>query len=155
MQTPREIFTRCLKFEYPERIPRDLWELPWAGIQFPEKLKDLKRRFPPDIVDAPSVYCPSPRVRGDAYEPGFYTDEWGSVFTNIQRGAIGEVRTPQVKDIADWKAGCGAGSGEPVLRGNGQVHESALLSPAMGAFSVSAQHGECDAGYPRAGRRSR
>ncbi len=103
MQTPREIFTRCLKFQYPERIPRDLWLLPWAEMQFPDKVQELKRRFPPDIVDAPSVYCPSPRVRGDAYEPGSYVDEWGSVFTNIQRGAIGEVHTPMIRDISDWK----------------------------------------------------
>ena len=103
MQTPREIFTRCLKFQYPERIPRDLWLLPWAEMQFPGKVQELKRRFPPDIVDAPWVYCPSPRVRGDAYGPGLYTDEWGSVFTNIQRGAIGEVRSPMIREIANWK----------------------------------------------------
>ena len=104
MQTPREIFRRCLTFQYPDRIPRDLWMLPWAEQQFPAKVQELKRRFPPDIVDAPNVYCPSPRVKGDAYEPGLYVDEWGSVFTNIQRGAIGEVRTPMVNDIADWKS---------------------------------------------------
>jgi uroporphyrinogen decarboxylase len=103
MQTPREIFTRCLRFQHPDRIPRDLWLLPWAENQFPEKVRELKRRFPPDILDAPNVYCPSPRVKGDPYEPGLYVDEWGSVFTNIQRGAIGEVRTPMVRDIADWK----------------------------------------------------
>ncbi len=102
MQTPREVVTRCLTFEYPDRIPRDLWLLPWAEMQFPDRVKDLQQRFPPDIVDAPTVYSPSPRVSGNAYEPGFYIDEWGSVFTNIQRGAIGEVRTPMVRDIADW-----------------------------------------------------
>ncbi len=103
MQTPREIFTRCLTFRSPERIPRDLWLLPWAEMEFPDKVRDLKRRFPPDIVDVPTVYHLSPRANGDAYELGLYVDEWGSVFTNIQRGAIGEVRTPMVKDIAMWK----------------------------------------------------
>jgi len=104
MQTPREIFTRCLKFQYPERIPRDLWLLPWAEMQYPDRVKELKKRFPPDIVDAPSVYCTSPRVQGDAYELGQYIDEWGSVFTNIQRGAIGEVHTPMIREIAEWRS---------------------------------------------------
>jgi uroporphyrinogen decarboxylase len=103
MQTPREIFTRCLRFQNPERIPRDLWLLPWAEMQFPDKVMELKRLYPPDIIDAPNVYRASPRVKGDPYEPGLYVDEWGSVFTNIQRGAIGEVRTPMVRDIAGWR----------------------------------------------------
>ena len=30
-------------------------------------------------------------------------DEWGCIFTNIQRGVIGEVRRPLLADIADWK----------------------------------------------------
>ncbi len=103
MQTSREVVTRTLTFKNPDRVPRDLWLLPWAEIHFPEKLKALQQRFPSDIVEGPNVYQPSPRVSGNAYEPGLYTDEWGSIFTNIQRGAIGEVRTPMLKDIADWK----------------------------------------------------
>jgi uroporphyrinogen-III decarboxylase len=33
-------------------------------------------------------------IQGDRYELGFYVDEWGCRFENIQKGIIGEVRTP-------------------------------------------------------------
>jgi uroporphyrinogen decarboxylase len=43
---PREIVRKDLRFETPERIPRDLWELPWAAKRFPAELAEFQRRFP-------------------------------------------------------------------------------------------------------------
>ena len=103
-QTPREIVRRCLRFEGPVRLPRQLWALPWAELHYPEELKEFRRRFPDDIVTATGDYRPSPRVQGDAYAVGSYTDEWGCVFENLQAGVIGEVRDPTLKDIADWSS---------------------------------------------------
>ncbi len=101
-QTSRELVRRSLRFENPARIPRDLWTLPWAENHFPTELAELRHRFPPDIVAAPAVNAPSPCLRGDPYVPGFYTDEWGCTFVNIQAGAIGEVRDPLLADRSEW-----------------------------------------------------
>ncbi|MBN1542829.1 methyltransferase [candidate division KSB1 bacterium] len=101
-QTPREIVNRCLKFDYPERVPRDLWTLPWAENRYPEVVTWIRENYPSDFTRPQPVYKPSPRVKGDPYTMGFYTDEWGCTFRNIQEGVIGEVETPQLEDIGDW-----------------------------------------------------
>jgi len=98
-QTPREIVRRCLTFQKPERMPRDLWLLPWAVDRFPEPVATLQTRFPCDFTNPPDVYQSSPRVRGDMYQEGTYIDEWGSIFYNIQSGAIGEVKTPAIDNL--------------------------------------------------------
>ncbi|MDZ7265313.1 MAG: methyltransferase [candidate division KSB1 bacterium] len=102
-QTSRELVYRCLNFEYPERIPRDLWFLPWAVERYPEAVAEINRRFPSDFVTTDYFYPPSPRVKGDPYKIGSYTDEWGCVFVNYQNGVIGEVKEPLIADIRDWR----------------------------------------------------
>ena len=103
-QTPREIITSCLKFENPERMPRDLWLLPWANNHHPDAVEELSRRFPSDFDTSPDIYRPSSRAEGDPYAVGHSVDDWGCIFTNIQEGVIGEIRTPQLTDIANWKS---------------------------------------------------
>jgi uroporphyrinogen decarboxylase len=100
---PREIVNRCVEFKNPERMPRDLWVLPWAERNHPQQVADLRMRYPSDFVEAPNVYAPSTRVRGDAYLVGSFVDDWGCEFTNIQDGVIGEVRSPILADIAHWR----------------------------------------------------
>jgi hypothetical protein len=102
-QTPREIVRRALKFEYPERMPRQTWALPWAYNNYPEVMEWLGKNYPDDITHAPGDYRPSPRVVGDPCEVGTYIDEWGCTFTNVQRGIIGEVKQPLIKEIEDWE----------------------------------------------------
>jgi len=104
MQTPREIVTCSLKFQHPERMPRDLWILPWAEIHYPEAVKELRERFPSDFETAQYFYPLSPRVKGDPYKKGEYTDEWSCVFQNFQDGIIGEVKNPIIPEIKDWKS---------------------------------------------------
>ena len=101
--TPREIVQQALRFESPSRMPRDLWTLPWAEENIPQCLAELRRRWPSDIAWAEAVYSPSPRVRGDQYAVGTYVDEWGCIFENIQRGVIGEVHTPLLEDLKEWR----------------------------------------------------
>ena len=101
--TPREIVTRCLRFESPPRMPRDLWLLPWASTRYPDTIAELERRYPTDLAGSPSVYRPSSRAQGEAYAVGTHTDEWGCVFVNIQEGVHGEIRNPVIEDIADWR----------------------------------------------------
>jgi hypothetical protein len=103
-QTPRELVNRCLRFETPERMPRELWLLPWVTRHYPEVITELTARFPSDFSGPAGVYRPSSRVQGDAYAVGRYVDEWGCVFTNIQDGVIGEVREPLIRDLSEWRS---------------------------------------------------
>jgi uroporphyrinogen decarboxylase len=104
MQTPREIVRRCLKFQHPERTPRDLWVLPWAATHYPDAVSELRARYPSDIGVADDVYHTSPVASGNRYAVGTAVDEWGCVFTNIQAGVIGEVRDPIIKNLDDYKS---------------------------------------------------
>lgn len=104
MQTSREIVTRCLTFQYPARIPREMWTIPYAWNHYRESIEDVQRRFPSDFGGPASVYRPSPRVRGEQYGVGTYTDEWGCRFVNIQEGVHGEIKDPILKDLADWQS---------------------------------------------------
>ncbi|MCA9734061.1 MAG: methyltransferase [Deferribacteres bacterium] len=103
MSTPREIVKQALTFQYPERLPRDLWTLPCAEMQHPDALAALRTRYPSDFQPSPNVYAPSQRRKGDPYKIGQYTDEWGCVFNNKQNGIIGEVKEPLLNNIADWR----------------------------------------------------
>jgi len=104
LQTSKEIVKRCLTFDYPERLPRQMWFLPWAQTNYPDVLKEIERRFPSDFAGPDYFYRPSAKVKGDPYKKGNYTDEWGCVFKNLQDGIIGEVRDPILKDINEWKS---------------------------------------------------
>lgn len=103
-QSPREVVRRALMFEYPERVPRDLWVLPGAAKQHGEFLRDLARRFPGDITGTPNVYRPSTVARGDLHARGRSVDEWGVVWENLGEGHIGEVKQPIVSDLDDWRS---------------------------------------------------
>lgn len=101
MQTPREIVQRALTFQYPERLPQQLWYLPWIDLKQPEEAERLRSAFPSDIVFAPAPYEPSPRAKGDLHMPGVSYDEWGCRFDNLQEGIIGEVRDPILTDLEE------------------------------------------------------
>lgn len=95
----RTLIKQTLTFSSPQRIPRDLWLLPWATDHYPDQVNEIRSRFPGDIVGAPGFYKHQPLTTGDAYEIGEYIDEWGCKFENKQRGVIGEVKDPLV---ASW-----------------------------------------------------
>ena len=93
---PRKLVEKTLRFEMPERIPRQKWILPWAEKTYPAEVKKLAADFPDDIVEAPVLYKKQPHISGDKYSPGEYTDEWGCRFTNIHGGVIGIVQEPLI-----------------------------------------------------------
>jgi hypothetical protein len=103
--TPRERVYATLNFELPagERIPRQMWVLPWADEHHPGMREILQQQFMDDIVHAPGCYF-SPvneRVVGGIFQVGTYIDEWGCIFENRQCGIIGEVKTPIVDTWED------------------------------------------------------
>lgn len=97
----RELVLRTLEFSKPERIPRQLWLLPWAQNKYPSELKKIQQQYAPDIINAPGFLKQAPVTKGDAFEIGSYVDEWGCVFENKQAGIIGEVKEPLVGDLSE------------------------------------------------------
>ena len=96
----RERVRRCLEFDHPDRVPRDLWVLPGAIQEHgAEAVEALQRRWPNDCA-APGVANERvlARVEGDRYAIGRYRDEWGCVFENIHGGVIGQVKRPILDD---------------------------------------------------------
>ena len=102
--TAKERVLATLNFELPanERIPRQLWMLPWAEENYPGRAAKIRAQFPGDIIKAPVLLkTPYVKVQGDPFAVGSYTDEWGCVIENRQRGIVGEVKDPIVKDWND------------------------------------------------------
>ncbi len=97
----RKLVYKTIEFDKPERVPRDLWALPWAGIHYPEQLEDIRNKYPSDIKSVSSFRKESSAVSGDMHDIGTHVDAWGCVFENLQRGVHGEVKHPLVQD-EDW-----------------------------------------------------
>ncbi len=100
--TSRELVYSTLEFDRPERVPRDLWTLPWAHARYGTQLDQLRSDYPADITTAPEQLASPTITRGDPYAVGTYVDEWGCVFTQVSEGIIGEVKDPIVTDDA-WE----------------------------------------------------
>lgn len=101
--TSRERVTRTLRFEGVDRPARDVWTLPAAFFGREAELQALLDRYPSDF--GPSGYR-DPVDESPLYEPGYWTDPWGSTWQNIQRGMIGEVKHPALAnwaDLAHWQ----------------------------------------------------
>jgi uroporphyrinogen decarboxylase len=99
--TARELVVDALEFRGPARVPRHLWTLPWAEWTWPKELAEIRARFPDDIVTAPAFLREPLRTVGEEYEPGVFIDEWGCRFENAQRGIIGQVKEPRIRDWPD------------------------------------------------------
>jgi len=96
--TSRERVTATLRFESVDRIARDVWTPPAAFLGREQALRHLMSQYPSDF--GPSGYV-DPVDQSPLFEPGEWTDEWGSTWVNIQRGMIGEVKHAA---LADWSA---------------------------------------------------
>lgn len=96
--TPRERVQRTLRMEGIDRPARDIWTLPAAFYGREAELNALLAQYPSDFGDSGFV---DPVSEAPLYEPGYWTDPWGSTWRNIQRGMIGEVKHPALADWAD------------------------------------------------------
>lgn len=99
MVTGRERVKAALTFAGPDRVPRDLWALPYISLFREDELDELCQDFPMDIQ--PSQLSPgwSDSVVKATAQPGRYTDDWGSVWYVGEPGIIGEVKEPA---LANW-----------------------------------------------------
>ncbi|GKX32106.1 hypothetical protein SH1V18_45860 [Vallitalea longa] len=98
----RELVFKALNFDNPDRVPRQKWTLPWANINYPDELATINSSYPDDIIGSPG-FCKEKDISvGDSTEIGESSDAWGCKFLNYQRGIIGEVKEPLVKD-ENWK----------------------------------------------------
>lgn len=101
--TPRERVIRTLRFEGVDRPARDVWTLPAAFFGREDELQAILDAYPSDF--GPSGYQ-DPADESRLYEPGEWTDAWGSRWVNIQAGMIGEVKYPAIDDwskLAHWQ----------------------------------------------------
>ena len=101
--TSRERVIRTLRFEGVDRPARDVWTLPAAFFGREAELQALLDQYPSDFGD--SGYR-DPVDESPIYQPGAWTDAWGSTWVNIQAGMIGEVKHPAIDDWAvldRWK----------------------------------------------------
>lgn len=98
--TSRELVLQTLNFENPARAPRQLWQLPWAGMHHAEALKEIEESFPGDFAGVGGYHREVAPTKGDSTAVGEFVDDWGCTFVNLQAGVIGEVKDPLVKDWA-------------------------------------------------------
>lgn len=99
MTTSRDLVIQTLEFDHPERIPRQLWTLPWAHTHHPATVKQIEQEYPSDFNGAPGFHTEKIQMKqGNMYEAGISIDEWGCERVNIHPGIIGEVKNPQIQD---------------------------------------------------------
>jgi len=99
MSTSRKtLVQKTLEFDSPERIPRQIWILPWADDHYPDFTQRLRMTFPDDVVQTPVYYRKPPVISGNKYKSGYYVDEWGCEFKNIHEGLMGVVQKPLIAD---------------------------------------------------------
>lgn len=99
--TSRQRVEAALDFATPDRVPRDIWALPWVQFHRAEQLAAAREELQPDIDRGPEVLVPGDRSEGRKAREGYYTDEWGSVWHAAEDGVIGEVCQPALADWAD------------------------------------------------------
>lgn len=78
--TSRERVVKTLKFERPDRVPRDLWCPPGIHMYRRQELEEVLEKYPLDFT-SPKYRCGTPaRARGCPAIIGEYVDAWGCVW---------------------------------------------------------------------------
>lgn len=111
----RERVFAALNFEVPpgERVPRQMWTLPWPDLAFPGERERIQAPYPDDICMSPTFLRTPSKKSGDAYAVGTYVNELEFVFDNKQTGVIGEVKQPLIEEWDDLRPFIFPKSGEP------------------------------------------
>jgi len=99
--TSRELVHKSVDFDDPQRIPRQMWLLPWASMHHGDEVKRIQLKYPDDIVGPPFTCREKPITVGDMFAVGMYEDEWGCVWENEQAGIVGQIKDPIIKNWND------------------------------------------------------
>ena len=99
--TSKERVIKTLTFNKPDRIPRDMWELPGVKVYQPGAADRVRKKFEMDILSPPVKKTKLSHMKGEQFEPGLYVDEWRCEFENLQYGIVGEVKKPLVANWSD------------------------------------------------------
>jgi uroporphyrinogen decarboxylase len=104
IMTPRERVFSSLNFQYPDRLPRDIWGTNYIQAYRPKEWERVTTQFPLDFFRAPMVLGSSLRATGQKGDAGIRVDEWGSVWKSLQEGISGEVVRPILHDWSNWNS---------------------------------------------------
>ncbi len=78
--TGRERVQASLKFLSPDRVPRDVWALPFVTLFRQDELDALVAEFPMDIGASQISPGWNQKAVNATRQAGSYRDEWGSVW---------------------------------------------------------------------------
>ena len=95
----KERTIRTLNHEEVDRIPRNLWYLPYISRYRKDELAEINSKFPGDFTSPPCKYGVGKRSKGIESEVGQYIDNWGSVWYVAEPGVIGEVKEYPLADL--------------------------------------------------------
>ena len=97
----RERVLKTLKFEKPDRTPRQLWTLPGIEMFRKDELKTVREKYPADIGTPAHRYGKGDRERGIRGAVNQWVDEWGCMRESKVSGVAGAIMECP---IADWSA---------------------------------------------------
>lgn len=99
----RERVKACLNFRKPDRIPRDLWILPYVILFEKNKYKELIKEYPIDFEVTQLSPGSSDEVVKNTFKKGSYKDDWGSIWFIGEPGVVGEVKKPVLDNLQNLK----------------------------------------------------
>lgn len=94
----RERVKACLNFKKPDRVPRDLWALPYVISFQKEEYSEVIKEYPLDFKTSQLSPGLSDVTVKMLEKKGNYTDDWGSLWYIGEPGVIGEVKKPAIDD---------------------------------------------------------
>ncbi|HEX9660536.1 MAG TPA: uroporphyrinogen decarboxylase family protein [Rhodothermales bacterium] len=98
--TGRERVLKALNFQAADRIPRDLWVLPYSSLYRQDEVDTMLARYPIDFERVESYPGATEAETKRLATPGTYVDDWGSTWQVGVPGTIGEVKEPAIEDWA-------------------------------------------------------
>ena len=100
--TSRERVIKTLRHEPVDRLPRDLWTVPYIWMFRKDELDKFLSLYPADMTGSTRLrYGNSGRARGEGCRKGRWVDEFGSEWEALEDGVAGEVKNPLIKTQAD------------------------------------------------------
>jgi hypothetical protein len=75
--TGRERVKAALSFSVPDRIPRDLWTLPYLSLFHQNEVDSVTEKYPMDIASPEMTPGENAEELRRLKNAGIYEDEWG------------------------------------------------------------------------------